>query len=88
MKFGYTICFLLIDKGLIEIVGPQGFSFKAFNFSNRLTFFQSGFIYHYSFIMVFSLVIAFSSIGFFYYNFVSLTTIFLALLSICYFLFV
>jgi len=45
MNFGYLSTFLSIDKGLIEKLGPTGFTLSTFDFSaNFVTKSSSGFI--------------------------------------------
>jgi len=53
MNFGYSASFRLIDKGLIEQLGPTGLSSSIFNLSFNLVAIQSGFIYHTIFIFVY-----------------------------------
>jgi hypothetical protein len=52
MNFGYSLSFKTLDKGLIEQLGPTGFSNLIFNTSFNITGTQSGFIYHTSFILI------------------------------------
>jgi hypothetical protein len=53
MNFGYLSTFKTFDKGLIEQLGPSGFSALTFNFSFNAVAFQSGFIYHTIFALVY-----------------------------------
>lgn len=62
-NFGYTISFKLLDRGLIEFIGPFGITLlfkKIINLNSKL---QSGLIYHYIFCMVLGIFF------FFYYFF-------------------
>jgi NADH-ubiquinone oxidoreductase chain 5 len=52
MNFGYRISFQLLDKGNIEVFGPFGLSSKILGFSQNLASYQSGFLFHYSFVMI------------------------------------
>ena len=56
LSFSYKITFKLIDRGIIEYFGPFG----IINFIYKLTFlisrFQSGYIYHYIFVIILSLI--------------------------------
>lgn len=63
LDFGYKISYKTIDRGLIEIFGPYGFSYMVFENSKLLRNFQSGIIYHYLLIFVVSLSSVF---GFFF----------------------
>jgi proton-translocating NADH-quinone oxidoreductase chain L len=55
MSFGYNCSFQLFEKGFVELLGPSGFGLFLGFFSKGFSFFQSGFLYHYSFIMLFSI---------------------------------
>jgi hypothetical protein len=67
MNFGYLTTFQSLDKGIIERFGPTGFSFStlalAFNFFN----YNSGLIYHTTFLFFCFSVLFLASfiIGFF-----------------------
>jgi len=52
LKIGYHITFKLLDKGIIEILGPYGIAGIIQNWVLKTKNLQSGFIYHYIFIMV------------------------------------
>ena len=56
MNFGYRISFQTLDKGNIEVFGAFGSSLKITSFSKGLSSLQSGFIYHYSFIMIIAML--------------------------------
>lgn len=57
LYFGYHISYKLIDRGVIELLGPYGlvqlFYSKALNFTKT----QSGYIYHYGFVMLLGLTV-------------------------------
>jgi NADH-ubiquinone oxidoreductase chain 5 len=59
MNFGYFSSFQAIDKGLIEKVGPSGFTSSVFNFSSNIIGFNSGFIYNAIFIILCSALLFF-----------------------------
>jgi NADH-ubiquinone oxidoreductase chain 5 len=65
LRFGYNITYKIIDKGLIEFIGPSGISKVVLNFSNSATNIQSGLLNHSTFLMFVSLVL-----------FISITTLF------------
>jgi proton-translocating NADH-quinone oxidoreductase chain L len=56
MNFGYRISFQTLDKGNIEVFGAFGSALKITSFSKGLSSLQSGFIYHYSFIMIIAML--------------------------------
>lgn len=69
MNFGYSFTFQSLDKGLIERVGPSGFTASIFNSSSNFTSYYSGAIYHTIFVLiissgVFLTFFALSSLGF------------------------
>lgn len=51
LDFGYYISFKLIDKGVLEWIGPYGISKLAYNFSTAITSLQTGIIYNYALLM-------------------------------------
>ena len=51
-KFGYSISYKFIDKGIFEIIGPTGLSFIALKTANQLHKTQTGSIYHYALIIL------------------------------------
>lgn len=58
-NYFYTVFFIIIDRGLLEILGPtgliKGFSSLFFKFSSI----QSGFLYHYAFYLVLGVSLVF-----------------------------
>ena len=52
MKFGYRTCYKIIDRGIIEILGPHGFSKIILKESKYLYSFQTGHIFHYTLIIL------------------------------------
>jgi uncharacterized membrane protein YagU involved in acid resistance len=66
MNFGYFSSFQTFDKGLIEKVGPTGFTSSFFSFSANQIMHFTGFIYHSFFLLItstfFVLFIYFSQI--------------------------
>lgn len=62
--FGYSLLFhsyetfyKLIDKGLIEICGPQGFNLIVYNLYNLNSKKQLGYIYHMACLLFLGLII-------------------------------
>jgi hypothetical protein len=56
MNFGYRITFQSLDKGNIEVFGAFGSSSKINQLSQGLSFLHSGFIFHYSFVMIVAMI--------------------------------
>lgn len=52
LNFGYRVSFQLLDKGIIESVGPKGIVSKALNTSRLMSILNSGFLYQSSLIFV------------------------------------
>lgn len=52
MKFGYRTCYKIIDRGIIEILGPHGFSKIVLKESEYLYSFQTGHVFHYTLIIL------------------------------------
>ena len=53
-QLSYVIPFRLLDKGFIELIGPLGLIFKLNAISKKVSSFQTGLIYHYTFIILIS----------------------------------
>ena len=51
LKLGYNTTYKLVDKGIIEVLGPRGLSFLAMTFSKQVSSLQSGLVHQYAFIM-------------------------------------
>ena len=49
--FGYNSTYKIVDRGIIEIFGPKGLSNLVKKKMSLLSMFQTGYIYHYSFLM-------------------------------------
>ena len=52
LSFGYHISFRLFDAGWIAFLGPYGISKTVTNWSRKFGKLQSGFVYHYAFIIL------------------------------------
>lgn len=56
LKIGYNVTYKMIDKGLIEMCGPYGL-ISIFSFlSQQIVSIQTGFIYHYSLLILISVI--------------------------------
>jgi len=47
-RFGYSISYKFIDRGIFEMMGPTGISTVALKMSSALNNLQTGYIYHYT----------------------------------------
>jgi NADH-ubiquinone oxidoreductase chain 5 len=63
LRFGYEVSFKALDKGAIEILGPYGISYTIRKMAQQISKIQSGFVYHYAFVMLLGLTIFISVIG-------------------------
>ena len=52
LNFGYKVSFKSIDKGVLEILGPFGITQGIRDLVSQTRQLQSGFIYHYAFVML------------------------------------
>ncbi|MBB21232.1 MAG: hypothetical protein CMP20_17510, partial [Rickettsiales bacterium] len=55
LSFGYNVSFKSIDKGVLEILGPFGITQGIRDIVHQIQHLQSGFIYHYAFVMLLGL---------------------------------
>lgn len=51
-KFGYSVSYKFIDRGIFEILGPTGLSRTALAIGFNLHKMQTGFIYHYTLVIL------------------------------------
>jgi NADH-ubiquinone oxidoreductase chain 5 len=58
-KFGYSISYKFIDRGIFEILGPTGLSMTALKIGFNLHKMQTGFIYHYTLIILLGITLIF-----------------------------
>ena len=63
VSFGYFVSFKTIDKGIVEMVGPYGFVSNFSYLAKRISKFQTGYIYHYAFIMLIGIIILLSTLS-------------------------
>jgi NADH-ubiquinone oxidoreductase chain 5 len=54
LKFGYRVCYKIIDRGIIEVLGPLGLTKIVLKKSKYLYYFQSGHIFHYTLLFLIS----------------------------------
>lgn len=70
-SFAYNISFKLLDRGIIEIIGPTGLYRTIKNLAQKVTSVQTGFIYHYTYVMIIGLTFFITLLGiwaFFQFN--------------------
>ena len=63
-NYFYTLFFLIIDRGLLELLGPTGFSFLFQSVFSKVISISTGFLYHYAFYMTVGLTFIFLLISF------------------------
>ena len=83
----YIIPFRLFDKGFIELIGPFGLALKLNEVSKQISSFQSGLIYHYTFVILIGVFTYINFVFFFdffyeYFTFEVLSYYFFLLVSI------
>ena len=52
-KFGYSVSYKFVDRGIFEILGPTGLSFIILNFGSILHKFQTNLLYHITLMVIF-----------------------------------
>ena len=57
MSFGYFVSFRGIDKGIVEMLGPHGAVSTFTTLMKKISKLQTGFIYHYAFIMLVGIIL-------------------------------
>lgn len=60
-KFGYSISYKFVDRGVFEMLGPTGLSTVALKIGSNLHKMQSGFIYHYTLLILIGITLLFGS---------------------------
>jgi NADH-ubiquinone oxidoreductase chain 5 len=60
-KFGFYISYKFIDKGIFEFLGPTGLSNTALKVGTSLHKLQTGYIYHYAFLILVGITILFGA---------------------------
>nr|AND97079.1 NADH dehydrogenase subunit 5 [Tethya sp. XMU02001079] len=51
-KFGHIITYRVIDRGILEVIGPQGISKVLIKLTQVISNFQSGMVFNYALIMI------------------------------------
>jgi NADH-ubiquinone oxidoreductase chain 5 len=60
-KFGYSISYKFVDRGIFEMLGPTGLSSMALKIGSNIHKMQSGFIYHYTLLILIGFTLLFGS---------------------------
>jgi NADH-ubiquinone oxidoreductase chain 5 len=60
-KFGFSISYKFIDRGIFEILGPTGLSTVVLNVGSSLHKMQSGFLYHYTLLILIGITLLFGA---------------------------
>nr|YP_009164892.1 NADH dehydrogenase subunit 5 [Pseudoperonospora cubensis]AKZ29830.1 NADH dehydrogenase subunit 5 [Pseudoperonospora cubensis] len=75
LKIGYNVTYKMIDKGLIEMCGPYGLTTIFAFLSQRIIQLQTGYIFHYSLLMLISTIFLINIIFFsimYYFNIITI----------------
>ena len=62
LDIGYKGSYKAIDRGVIEMLGPYGISYSVYTTSQGLSKMQSGYLYHYAFVMLAGVLLFVASI--------------------------
>jgi NADH-ubiquinone oxidoreductase chain 5 len=54
-KFGYSVSYKFVDRGIFELLGPTGLSFSITKVASELYRLQSGYLYHYTYSILVSI---------------------------------
>jgi len=63
LQFGYQVSFRALDKGILELFGPIGIVQTVQALSQNLSRVQTGFVYHYAYVMLIGLTLLIAVIG-------------------------
>ena len=63
-RFGYSISYKIVDRGIFEVLGPNGLALGLKTASTNLFKLQSGYIYHYMFLMLIGSALFLSGVQF------------------------
>ena len=87
LKIGYNYSYKMIDKGLIEMFGPYGFTTIFSYVSQQIIMLQTGYIYHYSLLILISSILLinilfFSLLSYFHFSIIILLFLIFIILKI------
>ena len=60
LETGYKLTYKIIDRGIIELFGPLGLSTIIKKNAKQFSNLQSGYIYHYTLLMLVSIIVIFA----------------------------
>jgi NADH:ubiquinone oxidoreductase subunit 5 (subunit L)/multisubunit Na+/H+ antiporter MnhA subunit len=63
LSFGYNVSFKSVDKGVLEMLGPYGLVVMFKNLSGQFKSLQTGYVYHYAFVMLIGLTFMLALVG-------------------------
>nr|YP_010507832.1 NADH dehydrogenase subunit 5 [Phytophthora capensis]UXG55929.1 NADH dehydrogenase subunit 5 [Phytophthora capensis] len=75
LQIGYNVTYKMIDKGLIEICGPYGLTTIFTFLSQRIILLQTGYLYHYSLLILIGTIFLINIIFFsiiYYFNLITI----------------
>lgn len=58
-KFGYSVSYKFVDRGIFEILGPTGLSNTALKIGTSLHKLQTGYLYHYTLVILIGMTLLF-----------------------------
>ena len=87
-KFGYSVSYKFVDRGVFELLGPTGLSFYITKLASNLYKIQSGYLYHYTFSILISLTVllGFRQLWSFFFSSLDYRIIFIFFVAIFYIL--
>ncbi len=85
LTFGYNTTFKLLDRGIIELIGPTGLVRTFDNLSMRVRNLQTGYIFNYIFFMIVSVIVYLYFLNFDFYIFNSIAFVIYAMTILQYF---
>ena len=85
LHFGYHVSYKIIDRGIIESLGPMGLSNLISKKAFKLQSLQTGFLYHYAFLMLVSTTFLISILNFEILTIAVLNTKIISLISVALF---
>tara|TARA_B110000967_G_scaffold210072_1_gene270233 strand:- start:1213 stop:1506 length:294 start_codon:yes stop_codon:yes gene_type:complete len=64
LSFSYKVSYKIIDRGIIEVLGPMGLSNVVNKKSFDLYKLQTGFLYHYAFVILLGVTLLIGAVQF------------------------
>ena len=63
LSFGYHTSYKLLDRGMFELLGPQGLSQTVLSLGKGMSRLQTGYLYHYAFVMMTGVTLLIAVVG-------------------------